>query len=179
PAAAQVAPADEVDGEPQAVAEDRAEHVDVLRGRHAAEEHHGARRAGERGDGLGRRLERPAVATVLDVDVDARGGAKIGRRDRRIGREETRVRRDDEDTGLERGRRSGERARVRELAAKVEPAEKREDFAERSAGRRAQPFREWESRASGRQELGPQAATGGGREQEDPFVETITGRNSL
>src|SRR5206468_12962594 len=102
---------------------------------------------GERGDRLRRRLEGATVTPILDVDVDARGSAEIGGRDRRLGRVEAGVRCDDEHTAVEGGRRTGERAGVRQLAAKVEAAQEGEDLPERYAARGAQPLREGKARA--------------------------------
>ena len=75
-AAAHVAAADERDGKPQPLAEDRAEHVHIFRRGNAAEQDDVAapvrspRRKAERAA-----LERTPVARVVDVDVLQRKGA--------------------------------------------------------------------------------------------------------
>ena len=146
-AAAHVAAPDEVDREPEAVAEDREQDVDILGRRDAAEQHHVAVRPDLVQQRARAPFERPPIAGIVLMHVAV--GKCLYRfvRDVRIGTAQAGVRCDDvdaasQDRGVRRVRigRPREAQRVGELAAEVETADEHEDVAEHRAAPRAELF---------------------------------------
>ena len=124
-AARHVAAPDEVDGEDQALGEGLVEHLDVLGRRHRAEQHHlGV--AELLGQLAGVARERLAIALVARVDVDGAERLEVAPVEALVEAAQPAVRGDDVGG-------AGEGGRVGELAAKIEPAQEREDFADRRA----------------------------------------------
>ena len=123
PAAAHVAAPDERRRKDEPRSENRAQHLDVLLRRDAAEQHElriGARCVAQR---AGRLLERRAIAGIPEIDLGVGKAHQYLRRDGRLGRHQSLIRRDDE--------RAAELARVGDLAAEVQPAHVGEQLAYR------------------------------------------------
>src|SRR6185503_1202909 len=151
--------------------------LDVLPGRDAPEQHDLAAGSDPPGELTGVAVEWLAIARIVTRDIDGREAPEPRQIDRLVGRAQAVGRRDDEHPGAA-VRCGRERARVGQLAAKVEAAQEREDLAEWSA-RDADALGEVERRALAQHHLGAQPATVGGREQEDPAHLVPVGATSL
>ena len=169
-AAAHVAPPDEVHWEHQPVAKNREQQVDILARCDAAEEDHFAVRT----DGFPQRpgglFERSSIGLVPEIDVAQRECTERFDGYRRVDLPQSCVRRDDENTSRDHRigwiRRTCESTCVCELPAKVEAADKAEDFAERCAGRTLQLPRKVETCVRRQHHLRADTAAIGGREEE-------------
>jgi hypothetical protein len=169
-AAAHVATSDEVHGKHQSLAEDWHQQIDILARCNAAKEHDFAVRT----DGFPQRprglFERSSVGLVPQIDVAEREGTKRIDGDWRIGRPQSGVRRDDEHTacGDRIGwiRRTRESTCIRELAAKVQAADKAEDLSERRAGGALQLPGKVETCVRRQHHLSAETAAIGRRQQE-------------
>ena len=135
PAAAHVAPAHEVGGEAQALAEGGQQRVEVLAGGDAAEQHHVAARPQRRPRaGARRAAAAPRSARCRSRCPPRRSGAAARRPPAPpAGTSPSRGR--DHEHAVAPRRRPREGLRVGQLAPEVEAAEEGEHFAERRAGR--------------------------------------------
>src|SRR5262245_54783860 len=165
PAAAHVAPTDEVEGESQPRPQGGQQGLDVLAGGDAAEQNDLAAGPEAPGQPAGVAVQRLAIARIVAVDVDGREAPQARNVDRLVGWPQTVGRCDDEHARVGRLR---DGARVRELAAKVETAQEREDLAERHAGAVADALGEIERRALTHDQPRAQPAAVSGRQEEDP-----------
>jgi hypothetical protein len=173
PPAAHVAAADEVGGKSQTLAQHGQERIDVLAGGDAAEQDDLARGSEPPGELSYVAVERPAIARIVALDVDGREALQPRQIDGLVGRPQTVGRRDDEDARVA-VRWIRERARVRQLAAEVETAQKREDLAERRA-RGPNALGQLERRAVAQDHARPQPPAVGRREQKDPAHARLAG----
>ena len=110
--------------------------------------------------------QRTAVALVLRIDVHPRESLQLGQKDRLIRRNKAAIGCNDVST-VQSVRRRRERAGVSELAAEVEPADEREDLAERDSLRAVQLTGQRKLGARIQNELGALAAGMGRRKQKD------------
>src|SRR6266540_78027 len=131
-ATAHVPATHEVEGEFQPLAQRGQQRIDVLAGRDAAEQDHLAVRSDSGGQLAGVAVERLAVAWVVALDVDAREAPQTLEVHRLVGGPQAFGGRDDVDAHAS-VQRARERARVRQLSTEIQPAQKREHLAERSA----------------------------------------------
>src|SRR5438552_2022499 len=145
-AAAHVAPAHELRGKAQALAERLQQGLDVFRGGDAAQQHHLAVGPDRLGEALRMAKERATKAGVIGADVDTREAPQTAHVDRGL-RELEPVRGSDDVDAGHTGGRIREGARVGELAAEVEAAQKGEDLAQGRARGGAQAEGEVEAGA--------------------------------
>jgi hypothetical protein len=137
PTSAHVSPSNEFAWKDESLAEDGHQSVRVFSGGDAAEQHHLIVIL-QRGDqSLDVTAQRPEIPLVGATDVHFGEGTQIVPRYARDWRNEPALRGDDERSGM-RFRRPREGASVRELPAKVQPAQKTEDLADLHAFRLSQ-----------------------------------------
>ena len=148
--------------------EDRAEYADIFRRRDAAQQDDVA--CGPDGAPQRRRalLEGRAVARVREVDIPTCKLEDLGMGDLGVGALESGDRRDDMDVV-----RCREATGVRQLAAEIEAAEKREHVAERRASGRPQPLGQIRFRSRRQQLRGASAAAARRRQDKNRGVGSL------
>ena len=150
PAAAHIPTADKMNWKGQLSAKDRQQHVHVLAGRNASKQHDLALGSNRFAKGPRGVFQWLAVQGITDVDIGSRKSPEGVDGNERIGRTQPGIRRYDEHAVRHHGVRgiggSRKTARIRELAAEVEPAYETEDVAEGRARSALQPTRKLETR---------------------------------
>ena len=155
---------DEIGGKEQPIARPLEQHVHVLAGRDAAEQHH--REILRRVEACERAPKRLAIARFVGSNLGGPEGAQVVARDRRVRREQPLIGGDDLYAGHA-GRWPREPLGVGQLATKVEAAEEAERFAQRHAGAGPEPLGQGKPAATAQEQLCALAAAVRRREQKD------------